>query len=235
MKKTWACLAVISALAVSAMGGDAPIVFRSMFTVGETPVFSVSTPDGAKAAWVGLGDRYAGCEISGFSKEEKTLTVRKDGRDWRIPLAHAAPIAALPTIVAGTTMEELLKTVEGLPLQEQLMGIMTFQLAGMADLTRAIKACETPEEMAAVLRNHRALIELWEATSNHISESVPPEEFETAMREVWPRMLQDRAKFDGYLATLQDLKFNPRHARNPAIRAAIGELEKAGPGIPEPQ
>jgi hypothetical protein len=235
MKKTWGCVVVIWALTVSAMGADAPIVFRSMFSIGETPVFSVSTPDGTNAAWVGLGDRYAGCQISGFSKEEKVLVVQKDGREWRIPLAHAAPIAAPQTIVAGTTKEELLQAVEGLPLQAQVLGIMTFQLAGMADLTEAIKASRSPEEMAVVLRNHRALIELWETTSHHIADSVPPEEFEIAMRGVWPRMVEDRARFDGYLATLQDLKFSPRHAQNPDIRAAIAELEKVGPGIPEPE
>lgn len=84
-------LSLLLALAasVSVMAETTPVYFRSFLNLGDALHFSVSTGDGAKTAWVGVGDSFNGYEVIRFEPAEKVLVLRKDEKEIRIGLAAA--------------------------------------------------------------------------------------------------------------------------------------------------
>lgn len=192
MKTLFFALVAFS-VSVVAAGEQDPLVFRSVTTIGGKSIFSVTTAEKAGSAWVSVGDHFEGYQIDEFIRAENVLVVSNKGQQWRVFLAHAAPIAALRDIPSAETVEDVLRSLEGLPLDVKGELLLHQSLAEFARFTQTVETAGSADEVVATLNEHKRKIDLLEPA------------LDQALDAGWTPELREIV-----LARLPDLKVTPQ-------------------------
>ncbi|WP_309395858.1 DUF2059 domain-containing protein [Cerasicoccus maritimus] len=102
--KALAIISAVLAISVAPLQAKDPqytndIVLRGVLDLGDSVNFSLSTPGGQTTHWSKLGEEFQGFEIVSYQRENRTLTVSKDGQEYIVGLGTM-------TATTGPTAEE---------------------------------------------------------------------------------------------------------------------------------